>query len=110
MEREAVAEWREKRIVLAMASILMVVLLFFAAIPVYAAGGLELTTDYPGMSVKPGDNLSIPISLNNTGGGGMDADVSIISLPESWEGYLQGGSYQVSRVHVKPGEGVMSST
>lgn len=110
MEREAVAEWREKRIVLAMASIMMVVLLFFAAIPVYAAGGLELTTDYPGMSVKLGDNLSIPISLNNTGGGGMDADVSIISLPESWEGYLQGGSYQVSRVHVKPGEGGAAMT
>ena len=24
-------------------------------------------------------------------------------MPEGWEGYLQGGSYQVSRIHVKNG-------
>ncbi|MCD8221537.1 MAG: NEW3 domain-containing protein [Clostridiales bacterium] len=67
---------------------------------VYAAGGLELVTSYPGMSVKPGDSPSITINLENSSGAGMDADVEIASLPDGWEGYLQGGSYQVNRVHV----------
>lgn len=100
MEKAAVAEWRKRKLVLVMTSIAMALLLWFTALPVYAAGGLELVTDYPGMAVKPGDSLNIPISLNNTSGSGMDADVAIASLPEGWEGYLQGGSYQVNRVHV----------
>lgn len=75
-----------------------------AAFPARAEGGLELSTDYPGISVGPGDNLSIPIQITNAAGAGMNADVEIRSLPEGWEGYLQGGSYQVSRVYVKPGE------
>lgn len=70
----------------------------------FAAGGLELNADFPGVSVKPGDNLSIPITLDNESGYGMDADVSLASVPDGWEGYIQGGSYQVSRVHVKSGE------
>lgn len=110
MEKTVVAEWGKKKLVLAMTGIAMVLFLWFAACPVYAAGGLELTTDYPGMSVKPGDSLNIPISLDNTSGSGMDVDVSIASLPEGWEGYLQGGSYQVNRVHVKSGEGGASVT
>lgn len=104
MEKTAVAEWGQKKIVLAVVSIVMAALLSFTAAPAYAAGGLEVATDYPGMSVKPGDNLSIPITLSNTSGSGMDVDVAIASLPENWEGYLQGGSYQVNRVHVKPGD------
>ena len=69
----------------------------------YGAGGLEISTDYPGISVMPGDSLSIDLNLENTTGSGLDADVSISSLPEGWEGYLQGGSYEVSRVHVANG-------
>lgn len=69
----------------------------------YGAGGLEISTDYPGISVMPGDSLSIDLNLENTTGSGLDADVSISSLPEGWEGYLQGGSYQVSQVHVNSG-------
>lgn len=110
MEKAAVAEWRKRKLVLAMTSIVMALLLWLAALPAYAAGGLELVTDYPGMSVKPGDSLNIPIRLNNTSGGGMDADVAIASLPEGWEGYLQGGSYQVDRVHVGAGQDGASIT
>ncbi|MCC8025424.1 MAG: NEW3 domain-containing protein [Clostridium sp.] len=70
----------------------------------YGAGGLKLNTDYPGISVKPGDNLNIPVSLENHTGGSLDADVEVTSMPQGWEGYLQGGSYQISRIHVKSGE------
>ena len=93
----------QRSICAAMVFIMAMFMLFIAPFQAHAAGGLELSTDYPGMSVKPGDNLSIPITLNNYSGAGMDADVSVSSLPEGWEGYLQGGSYQVSKVHVKDG-------
>lgn len=76
----------------------------------YAAGGLQLNTDYTGMSVRPGDNLSIPIEIDNLSGSAMEADVAIRTLPENWEGYLQGGSYQVSRVFVRNGEASASLT
>lgn len=70
----------------------------------YGAGGLELNTAYTGMTVKPGESLNLSITLDNGSGAGMDADLSIASMPEGWEGYIQGGSYEVSRVYVAPGD------
>ena len=70
----------------------------------YAAEGLKLSTDYPGISVKPGDNLNIPVTLDNYTGSSLDAEVKVSAMPDGWEGYLQGGNYQVSRIHVKNGE------
>mgnify|MGYP000425484829 FL=1 len=81
-----------------------VFLVFMGAHTVYGAGGLDLNTDYPGISVKPGDNLNIPITLENHTGASLDADLEVSAMPEGWEGYLQGGSYQVSRIHVKNGD------
>ena len=81
-----------------------VFLVFMGTHTVYGAGGLDLNTDYPGISVKPGDNLNIPVTLENYTGASLNADLEITAMPEGWEGYLQGGSYQVSRVHVKNGE------
>lgn len=81
-----------------MAAVLFLVLNVHTA---YAAGGLKLSTDYPGISVKPGDSLNIPVTLENDTGSSLDADVNVSAIPDGWEGYLQGGSYQVSRIHVK---------
>lgn len=72
--------------------------------PAMAEGGLDLSTEYPGMAVKPGDSLNITIDMNNTSGSDTDVAVQIAELPEGWDGYLKGGSYEVSRVHVKSGE------
>lgn len=72
--------------------------------PTMADGGIDLRTEYPGMSVKPGDSLNITIDMNNTSGSDTDVAVQIAELPEGWDGYLKGGSYEVSRVHVKNGE------
>ena len=38
-------------------------LMLMKAHTAYGAGGLALNTDYPGISVKPGDNLNIPVML-----------------------------------------------
>ncbi len=79
-------------------------------IPARAEGGLELHTNYPGMSVEPGDSLSLTIDMDNMTGAALDADVSVSAMPDGWEGYLQGGSYEVSRVHVPAGEKSASMT
>lgn len=110
MKRTAVKRWERNRILFAVLSIAMVLVLFITAIPAYAAGGLELSTDYPGISVKPGDNLKIPIEIRNSTGSGMDVKLDITSLPENWEGYLQGGSFQVNTVHVKSGDSGAEAT
>ncbi|HIT64537.1 MAG TPA: hypothetical protein IAC37_08900 [Candidatus Ventrimonas merdavium] len=96
------------RVVLGAALILA--LFFWSGMTAHAAGGLTMTTSYPGMSVKPGDSLSISINLKNSTGAGMNADVSVSSLPEGWDGYLQGGSYQIERIYVEPGETGASMT
>lgn len=69
----------------------------------FAAGGLELYTDYPGMPVKAGDSQSISLYLENDSGTGVDADLSIFSIPDGWEGCFSGNGSQISRVHVQNG-------
>lgn len=104
MEQIRVGNRIRARICLWMTGIFAALFVLLAAAPSYAAGGLELTTSYPGISVKPGESLNIPLNLENTTGAGMEADVAITALPEGWEGYLQGGSYQVDRVYASAGE------
>ena len=87
-----------------LAAILSLFLFWGSEKPVHAAGGLDLSTDYPGITVKPGESLDIAVYVNNSTGSGQDVDLSIASLPEGWEGYLQGGSYEVSRVYARTGE------
>ena len=74
-----------------------------AAFPASAAGGLELYTAYPGVSVKAGDSQTISMYVSNESGSSLDADLSIVSMPEGWEGYFSGDGSQVSRVHAENG-------
>lgn len=104
MKMAIMKRWEHGGILFAVLSIVMAFVLCMTAIPAYAAGGVELHSDYPGISVKPGDNLKIPIDIQNSTGAGMDVEIAVTSIPENWEGYIQGGSFQVNTVHVKPGE------
>lgn len=71
---------------------------------VRAEGGLTLSTDYPGVSVKPGDTSSFPLYLINGSAEEMNAELSAEKLPEGWEGYFRGSSSEVSSVHVFAGQ------
>lgn len=70
---------------------------------VSAAGGLEIYTDYPGVSAKAGDSQSIPVYVSNETGGSLDASLSILSMPDGWEGYFSGNGSQISKVHIQNG-------
>ncbi len=75
-----------------------------ATLTAYAEGGLSLSTSYPGISVSAGDSLSISVDLKNATGADLDASVYVASVPEEFEAYLQGGSYQISAIHADSGE------
>ena len=85
------------------AAFLLLFLTVFSSFPAFAAGGLELYTDYPGISVKAGDSQTISMNVSNSSGSSLDADLSILSMPEGWEGYFSGNGSQISRVHVENG-------
>ncbi len=73
------------------------------AVGAFAAGGLELSTDYPGITAKAGDSLTFDLDLENTSGAGLSAALSVVSLPEGWTGYFTGDGNRISRVYVKNG-------
>ena len=62
---------------------------------------LELSTQYPAMTVKAGDSLTFALSLDNYSGASQDVTLSVEEIPEGWEGSFSASSKQVSVVHVK---------
>ena len=72
------------------------------AMNAFAAGGLDLSTKYTGISAKPGDTLSFDLDFLNTSGTGMNTTLSADGLPEKWSGYFEGGSKTISSVYVSP--------
>ncbi len=69
----------------------------FAAQP----SGIEMSTDYPGITVKAGETVTFPVEFFSLDGEGYDVSLSADSLPEGWSGYFRGDNKEVTRVHVK---------
>ena len=69
-----------------------------------AAGGLEMSTSYPGITAQAGDDLSFTMDFDNDMGNGQSVALSVTSLPEGWEGVFTGNGGQISRVFVRDGE------
>ncbi len=68
--------------------------------PVYAAGGIDMSTDYPGIMVKAGETVTFPLDFSSLDGAGYDISLSADSLPENWTGYFKGSKSQVTKVHI----------
>ena len=75
-----------------------------SALPAFAAGGLDVSVTYPGILVKPGDSFMIPVTISNTTGSAIDADLKVSDLPDGFDAYLQGGSFRINRIHVLNGQ------
>lgn len=84
----------------AAAAVLMAVFMSGAA---FADGGLEMSTSYTGVSVKPGDTVSFSLDFDNSGSS-ENVALSAANLPDDFEGYFQGGGNTVNGVYVKNGE------
>ena len=74
------------------------------AAPVYAAEdtglGVDMSTAYPGITVRAGETVSFPLDFLSLDGDGYDVQLSAQSLPENWTGYFKGDSSQITKVHV----------
>lgn len=70
----------------------------------FAAGGLEMSTSYPGLTVKAGDELDFKLDFYNGSGSGVNAALSITSIPEGWEGYFEGNGSEISHAYIKTGD------
>ena len=63
-------------------------------------GEVTFSTDYPGVTVKPGGTSTFTLYITNTGLEETTVELSAEDLPEGWEGSFKGSSNEVSMVHV----------
>lgn len=95
------------RLPVAAKGLILLVLVMFCATGALAeataseAAGLELSTQYPSMTVKAGDSLTFDLDVDNRSGSSQNVELSIEQIPEGWSGSFSAGSKQISVVHVK---------
>lgn len=83
----------------------LILLLILSLAPMaWAAGGLEMSTPYPGLTAKAGETLEFSLDFYNGSGAGANVALSVTSLPDGWTGYFQGDGSQISHVYVKSGD------
>lgn len=75
---------------------------YSGTVDVYASETLDMSTDYPGITVKAGETTSFGLDFDSASS--CDVNLSIVSIPEGWDGYFTGNSSQISKVHVQAGE------
>ena len=59
-----------------------------------------ISTDYPGVSAKPGASVTFPLYVVNSSTLEEDAALEAEGLPEGWSGYFRGSDSEVSSVHI----------
>ena len=89
-------------------AIIFALVVLFAS-PVYAAGGLNLSTPYPGTTATAGKTATYTLTLDNAGLSPLNANLSLGALPDGWTASFTGGGNEVTRVYVRP-EGSATAT
>ena len=64
------------------------------------AGAFELSTDYPGVAVGPGETTTFALDVTSTTR--ERVDLRIAEAPPAWGTTLRGGGFQVSTVYTDP--------
>ncbi len=77
---------------------------FAGTLPVCAAENIQMSTDYPGISVKPGDSVSFSLDFSNPSVDGEIIELSQTGLPSGWTGTFEGNGREISSVYAKGGE------
>ena len=65
-----------------------------------AEEGVVFSTDYPGVSIQPGDTATFSLYLTNDTTAQTNVELSAEDLPDGWEGSFKGSSSEVSMIHV----------
>ena len=66
-----------------------------------AANGLEVTTQFPGVVVAPGNKVSFDLEVSSVRR--ADIDLTLAGVPTGWTASLLGGGFVVDSVAVGPG-------
>ena len=83
-------------------AVLVLCLVTAGSVPVLAdEEPVIISTDYPGVSAKPGASVSFPLYIVNSSADEEDAMLSAEGLPEGWSGYFRGSDSEVSSVHIQ---------
>lgn len=82
--------------------VLCMVPVFGLAVTAKADGGLQISTAYPGTTVKAGADTNFTITVNNTSGTPQNVALSC-DTPTGWTGYFSGGGATITRVYVDNG-------
>ena len=64
--------------------------------------GITISTDYPGITMKPGSTSTFQLYVTNAGEQEAAASLVAEDLPEGWQGVFKGGSNEVSMIHIAP--------
>ena len=73
---------------------------FAGAGSAYAAEGIDMSTDYPGITAKAGDSVSFALDFESLTGEGYDVDLSVESIPDGWSGSFTGADGEITQVHI----------
>lgn len=89
-----------RRVRVASALIVAAYVLAFAAAPVAADDGLEITTPYPAVAVAPGSKVSFDLTVASA----QTANIalSVAGAPAGWKASILGGGYVVDGVAGSP--------
>jgi uncharacterized membrane protein len=66
-----------------------------------AGGGLSISTSYPGITVKAGEDVDFSIRVENGSTTAQNVGLAIEAIPEGWEAYFEGMGKPIHRVFVK---------
>ncbi|GAW93513.1 NEW3 domain-containing protein [Calderihabitans maritimus] len=76
---------------------------FILASPAFAQG-IFLSTDYPGIVVKPGEKVEIPLEITNHTSAARTVNLEIVEGPKGWETNLKRFNREVFKALVMPGQ------
>lgn len=92
----------QNRIISVVLVMAFLVSFFSFADPAGAAGGIVLSTSFPGISASAGENVTFPLKLTNSSGAKQVVDLAVISKPDKWNTTLKGGNRIINQALLEP--------
>lgn len=93
---------RLRRLIGSLAPALILVLSLFVPAPA-AAAELTLSTRFPGVTIKPGQKVTISLEIANATATPGLVDLTVVEIPEGWGApVFSGGGFTVNQVFVQP--------
>lgn len=91
---------KKTKFALSLTLAVMFMLLMVPTVEASASEGLSIYTTYPSISTRSGENIDTSITISNTTGTDMLVNLNIISLPQNWEAFIEGGGRVIDKVYV----------